>query len=381
VARAVLLDSLAMNPRVDLWLQNLQDERDGAALYEGLASVERDPSRAESFRELAAGERRHAAIWLRKLEKEGTPVPSERPSSRIRALVWLARRLGTAAVLPLVMDAESGDADKYAAQGGDAAPLAEEEKAHREVLVGMGRGQPSDARAVIAVRERWHRGGRAGSIRAAIFGMNDGLVSNLSLVLGVAGAGADPHALVVTGFAGLLAGASSMAVGEYTSVASQRDLLARQVALERREIAEAPEEEAAELALIFKQKGLSTEQASRTAAELLKNPEQALDTLVREELGLDPDDLGSPWGAASSSFVMFAVGATVPVLPFLFLRGTAAMATAAGLAGLVLAIVGGIVGFLSGTALWKSALRMVGLAAAAAGITYFVGRLFGATVT
>jgi vacuolar iron transporter family protein len=369
-----------MDPRVDLWLQNLQDERDGAALYEGLAGVERDPQRAESFRELAEGERRHAAVWVRKLEREGTPLPPERPSSRIRVLVWLARRLGTTAVLPLVMDAESGDADKYTAQGGDAAPLAEEEKAHRQVLVGMGRGQPMDARAAIAARERWHRGGRGGSVRAAIFGMNDGLVSNLSLVLGVAGAGADSHALVVTGLAGLLAGASSMAVGEYTSVASQRDLLARQVALERREIAEAPEEEAAELALIFKQKGLTTEQASRTAAELLKNPEQALDTLVREELGLDPDDLGSPWGAASSSFVMFAVGATVPVLPFLFMKGSAAMAASAGLAGIVLMAVGSVVGFLSGTAIWKSALRMVGLAALAAGVTYFVGRLFGAAV-
>ncbi|HET6923875.1 MAG TPA: VIT1/CCC1 family protein [Anaeromyxobacteraceae bacterium] len=370
-----------MEPRTDLWLQNLIDERDGAALYEGLAAVERDPERSRSFRELAEGERRHAEIWERKLHKAGAAIPADRPTSRIRVLIWLARRLGTAAVLPLVMEAESGDADKYQSQGGDAAPLAEEEKAHRQVLVGMGRGQPTEARAAIAHRERWHRGGRAGSIRAAIFGMNDGLVSNLSLVLGVAGAGAEPQTLVITGLAGLLAGASSMAAGEYTSVASQRDLLARQIALERREIEEAPEEEAAELALIFKQKGLSTEQASRTAAEILKNPEQALDTLVREELGLDPADLGSPWGAALSSFAMFAVGAVVPVVPFLFLRGTAAVAVAAAAAGAVLAAVGGLVGFLSGTPVWKSAGRMVGLAALAAGVTWAVGRIFGATVT
>jgi vacuolar iron transporter family protein len=370
-----------MELRTDLWLQNLEDERDGAALYDGLAQLEKDPARAQSFRELAEGERRHAEIWERKLAKAGAAIPTARPSSRIRALVWLARRLGTPAVLPLVMEAESGDADKYALQGGDAAPLADEERAHRQVLVGLGRGQPTEARAAIAVRERWHRGGRAGSLRAAIFGMNDGLVSNLSLVLGVAGAGADPHTLLVTGFAGLLAGASSMAAGEYTSVASQRDLLARQVALEKREIAEAPEEEAAELALIFKQKGLSTEQASRTAADILKNPEQALDTLVREELGLDPADLGSPGRAAISSFGMFAVGATIPVLPFLFLRGTAAVATSAAAAGLVLAGVGALVGFLSGTPVWKSVLRMVGLAALAAGITYAVGKAFGAAVS
>lgn len=370
-----------MAPRTDLWLQNLQDERDGAALYEGLAQVERDPERARSFRELADGERRHAQIWERKLEKEGLPLPPERPSSRIRALLWLARRLGTPAVLPLVMETELGDADKYAAQGGDAAPLADEEREHEHTLADMARGHPSEARAIVAQRERWHRGGgRAGSIRAAIFGMNDGLLSNLSLVLGVAGAGADPHQLVVTGAAGLLAGAFSMAAGEYTSVASQRDLLLRQVELERREIAEAPEEEAAELALILKQKGLSAEVASKTASDILKQPDSALDTLVREELGLDPEDLGSPLSAAISSFLMFAIGAIVPVLPFVLVHARIASVVSAGLAMVVLAGVGALVAFLAGTSIWKGMGRTVGLAALAAGVTYAVGRLFGAVV-
>jgi VIT1/CCC1 family predicted Fe2+/Mn2+ transporter len=370
-----------MNPRTDLWLQNLTDEREGAALYEGLAKYEKDPGRAQSFLEMAADERRHAAIWERKLEKEGVLLPDDRPSSRVRALVWLARRLGSAAVVPMVLEAEAVDAAKYDQQGGEATAIAEEERAHRQVLSGMSAKGGDSARGLIASRERWHRGGgRAGSIRAAIFGMNDGLLSNLSLMLGVAGAGVEPRAVVVTGCAGLLAGAFSMAAGEYTSVASQRDLLARQVALEKREIEEAPEEEAAELALIFKQKGLSTEQASRTAAEILKHPETALDTLVREELGLEPEDLGSPWSAAWSSFTMFAVGAVVPVVPFLFLHGQGAAAAAAGLAGVVLALVGGLVGFLSGTSVVRSAARMVGLAALAAGVTYLVGRLFGAAV-
>lgn len=371
-----------LETRTDLWLQNLLDERDGAALYEGLAQHEKDAAKAASFRELALAERRHAEIWRRKLEKAGVTLPPDRPSSRVRALLWLARRLGTAAVVPMVLETEAGDADKYDAQGGEATEIAAEERAHRAVLAGMrGHGDPEGARALIAQRERWHRGGgRAGSIRAAIFGMNDGLVSNLSLILGVAGAQVEQRTVVVTGFAGLLAGAFSMAAGEYTSVASQRDLLARQVEMERREIAEAPEEEAAELALIFKQKGLSTEQASRTAAEILKNPESALDTLVREELGLDPEDLGSPMGAALSSFAMFTVGALVPLLPFLLLSGGAAAITSAALAGIVLAGVGGLVGFLSGTSVVRSAGRMVGLAALAAGVTWLVGRLFGAAV-
>ena len=370
-----------MDARTDLWLQNLVDERDGAALYEGLAKYEKDPQKARSFLEIAGAERRHAEIWARKLEKEGVALPPDRPSSRVRALVWLARRLGTAAVVPMVLEAEATDADKYDAQGGDAAPFAAEEREHRRTLAGMARGQPTDARDLISVRERWHRASSsAGSIRAAIFGINDGLLSNLSLILGVAGAGVEPRTVVVTGFAGLLAGAFSMAAGEYTSVASQRDLLQRQVEMERREIAEAPEEEAAELALIFKQKGLSTEQASRTAAELLKNADSAADTLVREELGLDPTDLGSPMGAALSSFAMFAVGAIIPIVPFLLLGGSVAVAVSAALAFLVLAGVGGLVGFLSGTSVWMSAGRMVGLAALAAGITYAVGRLFGAAV-
>lgn len=374
-----------MNPRTDLWLQNLVDERDGAALYEGLARHEKDAAKARSFTELAQAERRHAEVWVRKLEKEGVAIPPDRPSSRIRALIWLAHRLGSEAVVPMILDAEASDADKYDAQGGDASAIADEERAHRVVLAGMGDGQVRDARALIAVRERWHgSSGRAGSVRAAIFGMNDGLLSNLSLILGVAGAGAgarfDNHAVVVAGFAGLLGGAFSMAAGEYTSVASQRDLLTRQVELEKREIEEAPEEEAAELALIFKQKGLSTEQASRVAAEILKNPEQAADTLVREELGLDPQDLGSPWGAAWSSFVMFATGATVPLVPFLLTTGTTAAAIAAALAFGVLGAVGGFVGFLSGTSIWRSAGRMVGLGVLAAGVTYAVGRLFGAAV-
>jgi len=369
-----------MTARTDIWLQNLQDERDGAALYEGLAAVEKNADRAASFAELAHGERRHAKVWQDKLEKEGVPVPPDHPSSRVRTLVWLAKRLGSDAVIPYVVANEAGDADKYARQGAEAAPMAAEERAHQQVLTGLGGDRPLEARAAIATREGWHRGGRGGSLRAAIFGVNDGLLSNLSLVLGVAGAGAESHTLVVTGLAGLLGGAFSMAVGEFTSVASQRDILARQVDLERRELAEAPEEEAAELALIFQQKGLAADQATRVATELLKNPEHALDTLVREELGLDPEDLGSPWGAAGSSFATFAAGATIPVLPFLFLKGSTASIVAASAAGVVLAGVGALVGFLAGTPAWKSAARMVGLAVLAAGATWGVGHLFGAVV-
>jgi vacuolar iron transporter family protein len=365
------------HPRTSLWLENLRDEQDGIALYEGLAQLERDPERARAFQHLADGERRHAAIWQKKLERAGASVPAGAPSARTRVLLGLARLFGTQRVLPLVVQNEAADVGKYSRQGGDAAGLALEEQAHEDELRRLiGKGRPS-ARAAIGERESWHRGGRAGSLRAAIFGMNDGLLSNLSLVLGVAAAGVERSTLLVTGFAGLFAGAFSMAVGEFMSVSSQRDFLLRQVELERRELTEAPEEEASEIVALLRQKGLSEEQARRTAEELMKNPEAALDTLVREELGLDPADLGSPFGAAVPSFLMFVVGAAVPLLPFLLVSGRGAVVGSTVLCALVLAAVGAMVGLLSGTSAWRSALRMLALGMFAAGVTFGIGRLVG----
>jgi VIT1/CCC1 family predicted Fe2+/Mn2+ transporter len=370
-----------MDDRARLWLQNLKDERDGAALYEGLAKLEKDPERARLFERLAEAERRHGALWAGKLAQAGVAAPSEPISSRIRALLFLARHFGVHAVLPTVIEAERADIAKYSSQGAEAAPLAREEEEHREQLSKLGGARaPSEAGRIIE-RERWHKGGRGGWIRAAVFGMSDGLVSNLSLVLGVAGAGVDRGTLLVTGFAGLLAGAFSMAAGEFTSVASQRDLLLRQIELERRELAEMPDEEAAELASIFEQKGLSPDLAARMTSELLANPKAALDTLIREELGLDPGDLGSPQVAAGSSFVTFSVGAAMPILPFLFLGETPAVLASAGVTLAILLGVGGTLGYLSGTGALRSALRMAGLAALAAGVTHLLGRLFGSNLT
>lgn len=367
---------------VSIWLANLRDEMDGVALYQGLASVEKDQARAQEFAALAAAEARHAAIWRKKLERASIPFAVPRPSARTRFLVWLAGRLGTQAVLPMVLRTESSDAAKYVSQdNATSAALVEEEQEHGDRLRRLSGDQPITPRGRISERERWHRGGsHGGALRAAVFGMNDGLVSNLALLLGVAAAGAPPNLVLVSGLAGLFAGALSMAVGEYVSVASQRDLLRRQVELERRELAEAPEEEEAELAQLLADKGLSLQQAGATAHQIMKNPASALDTLVREELGLDPDDLGSPVRAALSSFLTFAVGATVPLVPMVVLSGMAAPVAAAALGAVVLAVVGGFLGFLSGTSPLKSAARMVMLAALAAAVTVGVGRLVGATL-
>lgn len=234
----------------------------------------------------------------------------------------------------------------------------------------------------VADREQWHKAasGNSGTLRAAIFGINDGLVSNTSLVMGVAGADVGNSYVLLAGVAGLLAGAFSMAAGEYVSMQSQRELFERQIALERDELEENPDEERQELALIYQAKGIPRPDAERLAASLMRDKEVALDTLVREELGLDPDELGSPWGAAFSSFVAFAVGAVIPVVPYLLFAGFTAFVVSVLLVALALFGVGAGVSLLTGRGVLYSGGRMVLIGALAAGVTYLVGKLIGVSL-
>jgi VIT1/CCC1 family predicted Fe2+/Mn2+ transporter len=229
--------------------------------------------------------------------------------------------------------------------------------------------------------EKWHRAQQGGgALRAAVFGVNDGLVSNASLIVGVAAAGADPHGVVIAGFSGLLAGSLSMATGEYVSVKTQRELLEHQIALEQHELDTMPEEEIGELALIYEAKGLSAEAARSVASRLIADPKQGLDTLAREELGLNPSDLVSPVSAALASFASFAAGAVIPLAPFLLptqqpgLWGSL-LAMEAGLL-----IVGGLMSLFTGRSVLWSAVRMALLGSAAAAATFVIGRLLGVAV-
>jgi vacuolar iron transporter family protein len=220
-------------------------------------------------------------------------------------------------------------------------------------------------------------GGKSGAFRAAIFGMNDGLVSNLSLIMGVAGAAADNnHFIVVAGLAGLLAGAFSMGAGEYISMKTQRELFERLIHLEAHELASEPEEEHEELAKIYESKGLPPDLAAQVTTAIHRDPELALETHAREELGLDPDQLGSPWAAAGSSFIMFAIGATIPLLPFLFGSGSAAVFAAIAVSAVALFAVGATLTRFTGRSPLLSGARMLVIGAAAAGITFGIGSLF-----
>jgi VIT1/CCC1 family predicted Fe2+/Mn2+ transporter len=231
------------------------------------------------------------------------------------------------------------------------------------------------------MKEHHAHGTAGGRLRAAIFGINDGLVTNASLVVGVAAAEPGRQVIILAGIAGLVAGAFSMAAGEYISMATQRELFEAQIALERRELKEDPEWEREEVAIIFRAKGLPPDDAERIADHVMAQPEVALDLMAREELGLNPDDLGSPFGAASSSFVSFAVGAAIPLLPYVVAAGNIAMIGALGLAALTLVVVGGLTALLSQRPIWFGSLRALGLGALATGVTYVVGRLIGVAVT
>ena len=247
---------------------------------------------------------------------------------------------------------------------------------------GVGVARRASTAAEVAEREPWHRAGaRSGTLRAIIFGVSDGLVSNLSLVMGVAGASSGKSGFVLlAGIAGLLAGAFSMAAGEYISMQSQRELFERQIALERAEMEAMPEEEEAELAASYRSKGFAPDEAARIAHRIFQDPETALDVVVREELGLDPDELGSPWGAAGGSFVAFSIGAAIPVIPYLFVGGQAALFVSLGLSLVALFGVGAGVSLLTGRGVIFSGFRQLGIGLAAALVTYAIGSIIGVGV-
>ncbi len=361
--------------------ENLRDELNGAALYQALAEAENDGKLSEVYRRMAAAERRHAEMWAQKLRATGAPMPPFRASWQTRVLVALARVFGPRAVLPTVLNLEQSDIGDYGRQP-DAAPLVRDEQSHARLLRHISRTVPGgmDGGALARLEGR-HRAVGGNALRAAVLGANDGLVSNLSLVMGVAGAELASRAIVITGAAGLLAGATSMALGEWLSVQSSRELAERQIRTEAAELEAAPGEELEELSLIYQAKGLDEARAQQTAEEIMSDKGNALATLTREELGIDPEELGgSPWTAGATSFVLFACGAIVPLLPFLLTAGRSAVAFSLAASAL------GLFGLGAGTTLFTgrnalgAGLRQVAFGLGAAALTYAIGRLLGVSV-
>ena len=338
-------------------LESWREEKQSAWLYRALAACEPDPRIADLFRALATAAERQAETW--QPSSGEAAAMTFVPSPRARLAARLARALGPRRVRPMLAALKVRGLSAY-----DSRPA-------------TGHAMPTS----VAQMERRHKGYGGGNLRAAVFGVNDGLVSNASLIMGVAGASAGAGSVITAGVAGLLAGALSMAAGEYISMRSQREMFEYQIGLERDELGEYPEEEAEELALIYATRGMDLEEARRITRALVKNPEAALDALAREELGLNPDDLGSPWGAAIFSFLAFAAGAVLPLVPFLvgLPLGTALVVSAV-VAGIALFGVGAALSLFTGRRAFAGGLRMVLIGGGAGAVTWLIGNLLGAAI-
>jgi VIT1/CCC1 family predicted Fe2+/Mn2+ transporter len=375
---------LAPESPVKRYRSNLQGELDSAALYRALADAEDNQQLKTVYQRLAAVEEAHAEYWTKRLKGVGATAAGRHPGWRTRVLAWAARRFGPTAVLPLINALERADFAKYDAQPeAVSAGLPADERSHSRVIEAMARPPHGGlSGGALAQLEGRHRSAGGNALRAAVLGANDGLVSNLSLVMGVAGADFSDRTILVTGLAGLIAGACSMAMGEWVSVNSARESYQQQIAIEASELAEFPEEEKQELALIYQAKGLSEQQAKILAERLIGDQRTALDTLAREELGIDPEELGgSAWVAAGTSFLLFSTGEIVPVIPFFALSGDAAVATSLGLSAAAMFLIGAGTTLFTGRGVVFSGMRQLAIGIAAAAVTYGLGRLLGVSLS
>lgn len=363
--------------------ENLQSELEAKILYECLGSLEKKPELAEVYRRLADTEARHASTWEQKLRTTGDKFPPFRPGRRTRILCWLAKRFGTTLILPTLAGIEQGAKSHYDSQPEpETVKMSAQEKSHARIFQHLAETTGGLEGRAVARFEGRHRTAGGNALRAGVLGANDGLVSVFSLVMGVAGAGVGSREILLTGFAGLLAGALSMALGEWLSVQSSRELYRNQIGIEESELEENPEEEMEELALIYQAKGIDQDTALGMAQKLLADKQTALETLVREELSIDPQELGgSAWVAALVSFLLFALGALIPVVPYLFFTGFTGIMVSVFFSAFGLFAIGAAITLMTGRGVLFSGMRQVAFGLAAAGITFSIGRLIGISLS
>lgn len=334
-------------------INSWQEEKRSAFLYRALAEMERNPVHKKLFLDLANMADKQAYLLEEKMSAAKIRLPCYKPNLRTKLIIKLVQCFGARALKIALASMKVRGMSIYELGDTNAIPY-----------------HPTS-------EGKHHSVGKGNTLRAAVFGINDGLISNASLILGVAGAHVSPHFILLTGIAGLLAGACSMGAGEYVSVRSQREMLEYQLALERSELELYPEEEALELALIYEARGIPKKEAENIAKILIQNPEQALDTLAREELGVNPNDLVSPWHAAIASFIAFATGAFIPLVPFVFLKSAFNLKIMIILTAITLYLVGAILSLFTQRNAFFSGLRMLGIGGAAGVITYIIGGFLG----
>lgn len=360
------------------WLANWQAESEAVYLYLQLSEHEKNETLSGIYRRLAESENVHVKLWRDKIIASKEPIPAFKPRLKVRFLALLSRRMGAQAVIPMIAAIERSAASEYFGQPEpEIEKMTSEESSHSRVFQYIARSSAGMEGASVARWEGRHRTG-GNALRAGVLGANDGLVSVFCLVMGVAGAGVGSHAVLVTGIAGLMACALSMALGEWLSVQNARELYANQLAIEAQELAEAPEEEREELVLIYQAKGVDRESAEHMAAQIFRDKNVTLDTLAREELSIDPGELGgSAWEAAVTSFFLCIVGGIIPVIPYIIFSGTNGLIASAAASAVGLFILGVLSAFVTGSNMARSGVRQILFGLAAAAVTFGIGKLAG----
>jgi VIT1/CCC1 family predicted Fe2+/Mn2+ transporter len=360
---------------------NLQGEIDAIALYSLLLEKEESRAVKDFYKRMVEVESIHADVWRTRLTDGGVDSSRMGTGWRTRVLMFIATHFGPSLVVPTIAEREASDQAMYDDQPEALARMPGDERSHARLFRELAAGRGVEGGAIARIEGR-HRGSGGNQLRAAVLGANDGLVSNLSISMGVAGASSGGHAVLIAGMAGMLAGALSMAIGEWLSVQSARELFAHQVKVEREELLTVPDEEEEELTLIYQSKGLTAEQARLMSKSLIGGDiGRAVDTLAREELGIDPDELGgSAWVAAITSFCLFALGAIVPLSPFFFASGTVAIVASIIVSAAALMIVGAAITVVTGSSVLRTGGRQVLLGLVAAAVTFGLGTLVGRAV-
>lgn len=361
---------------------SVQTEVDAAFIYGKIADAESDPAIATIFRELSTIESGHADKMVENLAKDGVKMSLPQPSWRAHTLNRIGKIFGYDYIIGVMMDTEKSiaqavlkqKANQHIKPGGD-------ENNHFKILQSLLRNQNKVSGEQLSRIEGRHKTVGGNALRAAVLGANDGLVSNLSLVMGVAGASSEQGSIMLAGSAGLLAGALSMALGEWISVKSSQELYERQMALEMDELESNPEGEQKEITLIYMAKGIPKEQAQQMAEEIMADKNKAHELLIKEELGINPEELkSSAWEAAIASFAMFAVGAIIPLAPFFWGGGNTFILISVVASGLGLFLIGSAITLFTGRNVWYSGMRQVVFGLLAAAITYGIGKMVGVSI-
>lgn len=361
-------------------IKNIQTEIDASFLYKTLADAEKDPVVAKVFSEMSALEYGHALAFIKNKGMDAVQLPG--PSRRARTLKLIGRLFGNEYILGVLLDTEKSlSASIGSARKKTNTPYSLSDTAHVTILKNILSTHREIAGPTLARFERHHKTVGGNALRAAVLGGNDGLISNFSLVMGVAGASSGQKEVLLTGLAGLLAGALSMALGEWISVQSSKELFENQMQLEMEELEHNPEGEERELALIYMAKGVDEVQAKKMAKDIIGNKAIAHQVLVKEELAINPEELeGSAMEAAITSFVLFAIGAIIPVIPFFFSGGVKAVIFSAGFSAIGLFGIGSAITLFTGKSVWYSGFRQVVFGLMAAAITFGIGRLIGVSI-